>query len=200
MANGLDANNDLSDYAGHLKQEGYAWVGRYINPGKSEPLTHAEAQKLSQAGLYIVSIWEQGSPTQVGYFNTAAGTHAGNGAVSAAKSIGQPLAFPIYFAVDYDAVESDLTAMGDYFAALRVPVRAAGYFVGVYGSGLVCEYLSDKGYVSHTWLAQSRGWAGYASWKPHASIVQGGETTVLGLDVDLDQSGGNAGGWQIKAG
>jgi len=199
MAQGLDANNNLTDYGGHLKEDGYMWVGRYINPGKSQPLTNAEAQTLTADGLYIVSIWEQGSPTQVGYFTTGAGTNAGNGAVSAAQSIGQPTGTPIYFAVDYDASSSDLPSIGGYFSALHSIVRAAGYFVGVYGSGLVCQFLSEQGTVSKTWLSQSTDFAGYQEWKPNADIIQGAETTVLGLDVDLDASAGDAGGWQIAA-
>ncbi len=199
MAQGLDADNTLTDYAGALLNAGYIWVGRYINPGKAEPLTHAEASHLNTMGLFVVSIWEEGSPTHIGYFTTDRGTEDGTGAVSAAQSIGQPAGTPIYFAVDYDAAESDLTQIGEYFIALHSIVRNANYFVGVYSSGLVCQYLSNIGYVSQTWLSQSKGFAGYSTWLPNANIVQGIETTFDGLDVDLDSSNNDAGGWKIAA-
>jgi hypothetical protein len=214
MSQGLDSDSDLTNYGGDLTSAGYSWVGRYINPGKSEPLTGSEAQALSKAGLYIVSIWEQGSPTESDYFTTQAGTDAGNGAVTAAQSIGQPAGTSIFFSVDYDATEDDLTDIGSYFAALHPIVRADGYYVGVYGSGTVCQYLWEQGYVGYisnnktiplTWLAMSVDYTGYTDWFPMASIVQilgasdDGSFTVDDLDVDLDISNGDVGGWQITA-
>lgn len=199
MSRGLDANNHLTDYAGHLKQDGYDFVGRYINPGKAEPLNREEASALTAAGLWIVSIWEQGNPTSREYFGVTRGHQDGMGALYAAQQLGQPIGTPVYFAVDYDADDVDVVTITDYFRAVREVLTGAGYSAGVYGSGMICQHLSSVGYVSHTWLSQSKDWHAddYADWLPHADIVQGEETTVRGLDVDLNSSNGNAGGWQL---
>ena len=199
MAKGLDANQDMTDWAGQLVQEGFGFVGRYINHGKSQPLTTSEAQHLSTEGLYLVSIYEKGSPTEAAYFTIQRGAQDGNAAVQAAKATGQPTGTPIYFAVDYDADRCDLNTICDYFKNVFTTVRGAGYFVGVYGSGMVCKTLTEQGWVHYTWLAQSRGWAGYDDWHDSASIVQGAETTWHGIDVDLDTSSGDAGGWQVAS-
>lgn len=196
MSKGLDANGDLRMYANKLAGLGYSFVCRYINPGKLQPLTVTESQALSDVGLYIISIWEEGSPIHPGYFNADRGGADGSGSVSAAQYLGQPVGTPIYFAVDYDAASEDLPAIASYFSAVHSRVKAAGYAVGVYGSGLVCQDLSQIGWVSKTWLSQSRGFAGYDEWKDQADILQGVETQVLGLDVDLDTANGDAGGWQ----
>ena len=188
MSQGLDANNNLTDYAGHLADLGFNFVGRYINPGKAEPLTTAEINALTAHDIYAVSIWEQGSPTSPLYFQTDRGVSDGDAAVTAAQSIGQPAGTPIYFAVDYDASPGDLPSIASYFSAVHQRVRSAGYFVGVYGSGIVCRDLSEIGWVSKTF-------AGYDDWKDKADIVQGVETRILGLDVDLDTANGDAGGW-----
>ena len=103
---------------------------------------------------------------------------------------------PIYFVVDYDASDADMVALGEYFRIVYNQVRNAGYYVGVYGSGLVCQHLSSLGYTSHTYLAESHGWMDYEDWLPYACLIQTGETTVRGLDVDLVTSNGDGGGWQ----
>lgn len=36
-----------------------------------------------------------------------------------------------------------------------------GYDIGGYGSGLVCDYLLNRGVIARCWLAQSTGWPGY---------------------------------------
>ena len=53
MTQGLDSNDELTDYGGHLKELGYVWGGRYIDPNKPMALTMAEAQQLTNDGLYI---------------------------------------------------------------------------------------------------------------------------------------------------
>jgi hypothetical protein len=65
-------------------------------------------------------------------------------------------------------------------------VKAAGFRVGVYGSGQTCRTLKTAGYCEFTWLAQSTGWSGYEDWEPHADIVQGPPTTLMGLGADSD--------------
>ncbi len=194
---GIDADVSLMDWGGALVADGFTWVARYINPGKSQPLTVAEAAHLSAQGLYIVSAWEQGSPTTDGYFSADSGMATGAAAVLVATALGQPKGTPIYFAVDYDAEIADLPDIRAYIQNIQARVKLAGFVCGVYGSGLVCEYLYQSGFVSKTWLAQSTGFTGYTAWRDKADIVQGIEMNWNGLDVDLNESAGDAGGWQV---
>lgn len=208
MAAGFDCVNDLTAYGTAIRESGYVWVGRYLDTGSLSSLkvylSPNEAQCLSRAGLTIISIFESDTIDSA-YFTSDRGEQDGKAAVAAAKNVAQPAeGTPIYFAVDFDAKESDLDAIGTYFEAARAQVKNAGYVAGVYGSGKVCKYLSEIGYVSNTWLAESTGWAGYNDWFPQASIVQMFETNLNfsngssqdDLDVDLGMSNGHAGGWE----
>lgn len=195
---GLDSPKNLAPHAADLVAKGYGWVARYLFDHSSfkDLLTHSEAVALSKAGLYIVSVWENGFPTTDGYFTAAQGGIDGAHAARHAFDAGQPAGTPIYFAVDHD-VDPHITL--PYFQQVRVGLRGAGahYLAGVYGSGAVCELLHNGGFVSHTWLSQSKGWRGYLDEKAVADIVQGSEVGVVGIDVDLDVSDGAAGGWRV---
>lgn len=193
MSQGLDANQDLRNKIGALQAAGIKWVARYINP-KADPLTAGEAAALRAAGIWIVSVWEYGSPTSADYFTAERGQQHGLMALDRARSVGQPEDGVIYATVDYDAEEDDLPGIIAYFKAMRAALIGS-YTLGVYGSGRVCRVLSEQGLVNKTWLTQSTGFAEYDSWKPHATIVQGRETMLAGVDVDLDTSNGAAGGW-----
>lgn len=180
---------------------GFMAVGLYYDQYSrfKVPITAVRAKAISAAGLFIWSIWENGEPTSAHYFGAARGQADAILAMLKAKLAGQPAGTPIYFTVDYDPSEGDLPAIKAYFAAIRAAFAARGnpYKVGVYGSGLVCRFLSELGLVEYTHLSQSRGFQGYADWLPHASIVQGPVTRLFGMDCDLDTTNGHAGGWQI---
>ena len=165
-------------------------------------LTPAEAEALSAAGLYVVAVFEN-APTQASYFSHAKGVSDGAAAFRyAADQIGQPLSSPIYFTVDYDASSGDLGGViADYFTGLAEAFAAEShggdsYPIGVYGSGLTCSQLTARGAVTFTWLAQSSGWSGFHTFTTW-NLKQGPTQTVLGLSVDLDQSQGHGGGFQV---
>ena len=204
MGQALDAQDadGVASHARELKEAGYEAVGMYYFESSRVKtlLTRGVADTVSGAGLFILSIYENGTPTGVSYFGQGKGDADAHVAGARADEAGQPERTPIYFAVDYDADPGDLPAITDYFTEVKNALNALVpvYGVGVYGSGLVCQHLTELGLVTHTWLSQSIGFNGYDDWKPHADVVQGPETTVLGLDVDLDGTNGDAGGWQLK--
>ena len=187
--------------AQEIKAAGYTSVGLYyfMSSAFKVMLTRELAEKISAAALYIFSVWENGFPTAGDYFTAAQGASDGKRAALCGLSVGQPAETPIYFAVDYDAAESDLPGITAYFEALRPRLQADGYTAGVYGSGLVCRHLSELGLVSKTWLSESTGFAGHADWLPHADIVQGHSTQLFGMDIDTDTTNGSAGGFQVSA-
>ncbi len=173
MNNGFDANRDLSPFANCLLAEGYGFVCRYyniINPSKN--LTYAEANFLSALGISIVSVWENGFPTNASYFSEAKGIYDGTAAYQyASMTILQPGNTPIYFAVDYDALEEDVDdVISKYFGGIetafnQISNNSPKYSIGVYGSGLVCRKLKSSALASNTWLAQSTGWAESKTYK-----------------------------------
>lgn len=184
--------------ARNLKKMGYSSVGLYLftTSAFKQKLTRDIASTISNAGLYIVSVFENGNPTQLGYFTSSRAFFDGVNATLQAKLIGQPKGSTIYFAVDGDIAQSGFPLLAAYFKAVRVLVQAAGYKVGVYGSGAVCSYLTVAGLVSKTWLSGSTGWSGYDSWKIKCDILQGETTKILGMDCDIGEStNGAGGGW-----
>jgi len=197
MTKGLDANQDMTEWAGQLVQDGFGFVGRYINSTKAHPLTKPEVIHLSSKGLYIVSLYENGNPTSIDYFTEDQAHRDGQGAASDALRVGQPAGYPVYMPTDYDCTQDQFAQLLRYYTIVRECLKGDGYTAGCYGNGILCEYLANLGYVSHTWLAQSHGFTGYQEWLTRADIVQGPETTWHGIDVDLDTSNGDAGGWQI---
>jgi Domain of unknown function (DUF1906) len=198
MSKGFDTFKNVADKATQIKADGYGWVARYYfkASGFKVLLGKPEAVTISAAGLYIVSVYENGFPTSNAYFTEDQGKIDSENAVRCAQAAGQPQGSAIYFAYDADL---DPNAVMDYAKAVHAIVKAAGYITGCYGSGAVCKALSEAGYVSKTWLSQSHGFRGYAQWQNNADIVQGPEGHYLGLDIDADTSGGNAGGWKIAA-
>ena len=83
MAKGLDANVDCAAHAPCLKEAGVDFVGRYYKfVAGAEPLTRTEALALSQAGLFIVAIYENGFPTRAGYFSMPRASRTESGRMS----------------------------------------------------------------------------------------------------------------------
>ena len=200
MSRGLDSRNDLSTHAKELKADGIDFVARYYfrRSMNKDLLTREEASALSSAGMYIVSVWEDGSPCDPSYFSASKGAADGAMATSRAIMAGQPVGTPIYLAVDYDAIVDDLARILAYFETARQSIKQNGRTCGVYGNGIVCRALHGGGLVSHTWLSGSRGWAGYDDWAPHANLVQGTTSRQHGKDIDWDTSNGNGGGWKTE--
>lgn len=214
MNKGFDTMEDLSQAATSLKNDGYSFVGRYYNVlNKKKNLTRQEAIFLSNAGIRIVAVWENASPTHAGYFSYLRGFHDGTHAYTYASSIiGQPALSPIYFAVDYDAPAEDIEgnsedhgAIARYFKGVADAFHLAGngnpaYSIGVYGSGLVCRHFLNNNTVTHAWLSQSAGWRGSRAFDKYN--IKQEETTSIELnqvtyDIDGDISNGDEGSFLI---
>ncbi|HWW62719.1 MAG TPA: glycoside hydrolase domain-containing protein [Thermoanaerobaculia bacterium] len=178
--------------------EGIGFVGRYYSrtthiTGKK--LTADEAQLICNAGLLLVAVYEDG-PTSYSYFSGSRGTADAEGAMQQAEAVGQPSGSAIYFTVDYDAAEDEITGnISAYFSAIAAALRPT-YRVGVYGSGSVCSAILEAGSADLAWLAQSTGWSGYSQFTGWA-IKQGPEQSVCGLNSDTDDAHGEFGAFTI---
>lgn len=205
---GLDTTMELTRHALALRRQGYDFVMRYYSHNASKNLSLGEARALSQAGLRIGVVWET-SGTHASFFSRAQGLADGAAAFLMARQvIGQPAGSAIYFAVDYDPTQADIDgAISNYFTGVHAAlyVGAEGqpsYRVGVYGSGLCCGSLVERGMASLSWLSQSTGFAGskqYAEQRRYDLIqmlparILGEDGVVLSVDPDASHPDREAG-------
>lgn len=201
---GIDTESLCEEKALELKQAGYHFIARYYNQNNPHKnLTKTEAQALTQAGLYIVAVWENGYPTSVSYFSQEVGESDATSAYNYAKhTIGQPKDSTIYFAVDFDASPTDLSEfVHHYFQKIIDTFKELGneYHIGVYGSGLTCEYiLKNFSEISYTWLAESSGWSNSRTFEQW-NIKQVGSGTEVGFSVDFNEAQGDGGGFRLES-
>lgn len=196
---GLDSTTRCTpDVAKQLKDNAYQFVGRYYSrttkiDGKK--LTRDEALTISQAGLQIVAVYEDG-PTNYTYFSAARGTADAQGAIQQAAAVGQPAGTAIYFTVDYDAAASEIAGnITDYFKAINAAVGDQ-FIVGVYGSGATCQAILSAGLAKLAWLSCSTSWMGTKSFT-NWTIKQDNPKTIFGLNADPDQANEDLGGFVV---
>lgn len=196
---GLDTTMELTRHAVALRRQGYDFAMRYYSHNAAKNLSLGEARALSQAGMRIGVVWET-TGTHAGFFSRAQGLADGAAAfLMASQVIGQPLGSAIYFAVDYDPTQADIDGViSNYFTGVHAAlyVGAEGqpsYRVGVYGSGLCCGALVERGIASLSWLSHSSGFAGsrqYAEQRRYDLIqmlparILGEDGIVLSVDPD----------------
>lgn len=156
------------EIAADLKANGYQIVGRYLaNSNVANPLDKklrpGEVQTIINAGLALFPIWQM-SGTSADHFSGTQAIFDADGAIAAAESFEIPHGSIIYFAVDFDALDQDISYyILPYFQALIARVRNAGtpYLVGVYGSRNVCSRVSQEaGAVSSFVSGMSTGFSG----------------------------------------
>ncbi len=177
MIRGIDASMDCSPYVSNLQAQNVEFVIRYYsnlartrNPAKV--LTSREAHNLSQAGFSLIAVWELLDTP--GYFSRAQGQADGAYAYRYANEIiRQPENSAIYFAVDFDASQTQFVeSIVPYFQGVaqsfaNVSGNQPLYSIGIYGSGAVCAAAKQSGLARYTWLSQSMGWQGsqnYQDW------------------------------------
>jgi hypothetical protein len=197
---GLDSSGACASAAlSSLRLLHIRFIGRYYSRTTTHPdkvLKRAEAQLISQSRIQLVTVYED-APTSGSYFSADRGAKDAAGALQQAAAAGQPQGSAIYFTVDYDAPASDHAAIQAYFAAVASTI-AGKYRVGVYGSGDICTLILGAGSAALAWLAQSTGWSGYDSFT-RWNINQGPETSVCGLNSDLDVARGDFGAFTVSS-
>lgn len=151
-----------------LKKAGYEIGGRYlsgtIGGGISKALTKEEIDIIFAAGLRFFPIY-QSSARSESYFTPTQGAFDASEAINAAYSFQIPEGTIIYFAVDFDAMDYQITnSIIPYFqsvynTAANSPVRK--YKVGIYGARNVCTRVCNKGYACSSFVGDmSTGFSG----------------------------------------
>jgi hypothetical protein len=194
MARGFDTATPLRvSTAVAFREQGYMFAGRYLAPeGSWKRLTAAEARIITDAGLYIVSLFERGASRAAE--GTAAGVEDGCTALRLAREVGQPEGSAIYFAVDYDAQPDDHDAIEAYMRA--ADEQLPGYELEAYGSYDVIRMLRNRGVIRPDGGMQTYAWSrGKLIAAPR---IYQGENDVFVNDVGIDrcESNGDAGGWK----
>lgn len=166
-----------------LKNAGKAFAVRYLYPdgqgGKG--LDVSELQDLQANGIEVPVVYE--SYAARAKEGRAAGVADAKTAQQALEAVGLPTGMPIYFAVDYDAPESDQGAIDEY---LRGCADVIGFDrVGVYAGYWVVKRCAEN--KTAKWLWQTYAWSG-GNWFPGNHLEQYRNGQDLNGAVDFNRS------------
>lgn len=148
-----------------LKNNGYTIVGRYLTGGDFKELRDGELERILDEGLSMFPIYQE-SGNSAESFTEIIGQQQAELAIKAAAKKGIPRNSVIYFAVDYDASESDISKkIVPYFRGINyifdtLLENPLQYQVGVYGPRQVCTEVSKAYAVSSFVSDMSSGFAG----------------------------------------
>jgi len=169
--------------ASALKAAGKTFAARYLSHSTSgKNLTHAEAVALSNAGIWLVVVWETGANRALD--GHTAGAQDARDALAQAKACGMPNDRPIYFAVDFDASSGQKTAILNYFRGVASVIGTAR--TGMYGGYYPIKWAFDAGVIHWGW--QTYAWSG-GRWDSRAQLRQYSNDHVIGgVGLDYDRS------------
>jgi hypothetical protein len=187
----VDTNHRTTAELPNLSEKGVTAILRYyarFTNQKEKRLIRSEAEAIVGAGMFLAVV-HQAAGNHASAFSHESGVADATYALNyATKVIGQPQGSAIYFGVDYDAKEPDVSRrIVPYFEAVN-KILATQYKVGVYGDGVTLQTLLDKDLVSFTWISQSTGFPGTKQFKNsnNWTLFQHLPTHIGGLDVDVD--------------
>lgn len=154
-----------SDKALILKNSGYYTVGRYLTGGDFKELRINEPQTILDNGLNFFPIFQE-SDTDITYFTTDRALQDAKNSVKAARKYGIPGDNIIYYAVDTDPQDTDITNyILPYFKTLSENMHSS-YKVGIYGTRNVCSQVMGQGYAVTAFVSDmSTGYSGNMGFK-----------------------------------
>ncbi|MFG2775635.1 glycoside hydrolase domain-containing protein [Streptomyces sp. NPDC048350] len=151
-----------------LKNAGIKYVGRYLlNPSTTslpeKEIQPGELQTIADNGLRCFPIYQTYGRDAEG-FTYASGSADGYAAVNAAERHGFKTGSRIFFAVDFDAYDYEITEnVLPYFKGVEDAMANSGapYMIGVYGPRNVCIRVSDAGHATASFVSDmSSGFSG----------------------------------------
>lgn len=140
-------------------------IGRYIW-GPSKEVDDGELEKIiNENGFKFFPIYQEDKTAGVEHFTTEMAYNAARIARIKAKTYKIPENSIIYFAVDFDAVDTEITnIILPYFKIVKENIGC--YEVGVYGTRNVCTKVMDKGYAKTCFVSDmSTGFSGNMGFK-----------------------------------
>ncbi|WP_019853354.1 glycoside hydrolase domain-containing protein [Actinopolyspora mortivallis] len=134
-----------------LKDAGYEYIGRYLyNPSTTslpeKQIQPGELDTIARYGLRCFPIYQTYGRGAV-YFDRARGQEDAYSAVYWARHHGFKPGTRIYFAVDFDVLDHEVTSnIIPHFRGINEVIwRNSGYKVGIYGPRNVCSRVSAEG-------------------------------------------------------
>lgn len=150
-----------------LKDNGIKYIGRYLSGtaagGVPKGLSAEELQLLFKNGIRVFPI-HQGAANKVSYFTTENASKDANSAFNNAERLHLEFGSIIYFAVDCDPVDIQVTNyILPYFKKLHsefMTLSGGKYRIGVYGPRNICTRVCSAGYACSSFVADMA--AGYS--------------------------------------
>jgi hypothetical protein len=176
-----------------MRQLKVSTVFRYFDltnetlPGKT--ITAKEAALIRSNGLSIGVVFQHNNSSPNTFAKTQdRGTTDAKRSLDIAATIKQPKSSAIFFGVDFEPNSAQLQDVLRYATNFSNLIRAAGYKVGVYGSGDTLKMLKTARLVDYTWISQSTGFSGTKALtaSKQYSLLQGMPKDCGGKNVDFD--------------
>ncbi|MBO3444972.1 glycoside hydrolase domain-containing protein [Clostridium sp. CCUG 7971] len=150
--------------ANTLKANGYKYAGRYIAGGMSKRITIEELGVIFRNGMKWFPIFQK-SGNKLGYFNATQGRMDAEECLLNAVTYKIPSGSTIYFAVDFDAMDGEVTTnILPYFKAIKQRFDGHNprkYKIGIYGARNICTRVSEAGYAVTSFVSDmSSGFSG----------------------------------------
>ncbi|GIH62939.1 glycoside hydrolase domain-containing protein [Microbispora siamensis] len=150
-----------------LKAAGYSIAGRYLcnvpNTTLNKMIQPGELAVLAAKGLRVFPIYQTWGGS-ADYFRYAQGVNDALAAIEWARYHGFKSGTRIYFAVDFDALDYQVTSnIIPHFRGIAdtVSEHTGGYKVGIYGPRNVCSRVSGEGLTSASFVSDmSTGFSG----------------------------------------
>ena len=148
-----------------LKDRGITTIGRYIIGGNTKELEFEEEKTIINNGFKLFPIYQTNGTPSIDYFKESQGILDSAYSYRGAQIHCIPENSIIYFAVDIDATDTQITNnILPYFKALKENVKA--YRVGIYGTRNVCTRVMEKGYAVTCFVSDmSTGYSGNMGFK-----------------------------------
>lgn len=166
--NAIDTNRKLTLPGGEIfinflkTQKVNTIIRYYASSFRDKTISQEEVKLIVSSGFAILPVYQDTNRLPE-HFSFEKGKAAAKNALQFVNAVDQPDNSTIMFAVDSDLSASVIqNNVAEYFKGLKDELLSQGrtFRIGVYGSGLACRTLMDKGLVEVPWLSMSRGFTG----------------------------------------
>jgi hypothetical protein len=183
-------------FLNQMKANGINTIIRYYDhedetlPGKT--LRRAERDLVIMNGFKIAVVFQHHND-QIASFTSLRGRQDAERSLALADENSQLNGSAIYFGVDGPWKSAyELANIFSYFQEVKARLVRAGYRIGVYGSGLVCNALLRTRLAELCWLAAPTFWPEFHDYYPTKQwrLVQMPTTQCGGRSVDFNLANG----------